>query len=270
MNSQTDAIDPDALAEQVLAAREAGRPIPPLTDNIALDVPAAYRVAAALRRAREARGARQVGRKIGFSNRTIWPVYGIDAPMWGDMFDDTVRDITPGAEIALGGLMEPRIEPEIAFGLAAIPQPGMSDAELLGCCDWVAHGVELVQSPYPGWRFRTPDTIAAGGLHGMMLLGERRRPGPDWLGPLGDFACRLACDGQPRAEGHSSVVLDGPLAALRHLCSVLAATPEDPPLRAGEIVTTGTLTDAMPVAPGERWTTDLIGLDLPGVDVRFV
>ena len=264
----TDA--PEALADALLGSFDTGRSIAPLTERAArLDLAAAYRVAAALRRAREARGARVVGRKIGFSNRTIWPIYGIDAPIWGDMFDDTVRDVAPGDEIALGRLMEPRIEPEIAFGLAVAPTPGMDDAELLGCCAWVAHGVELVQSPYPGWRFRTPDTVAAGGMHGMLLLGPRRPAQADLLGPLGDFTCRLLRDGALQAEGHSSVVLDGPLPALRHLASTLGSDPDNPPLRAGEIVTTGTLTDALPIAPGQRWTTELAGLDLPGMHVRF-
>lgn len=264
-----DTLDAEALADALQRSFAAAEPLAPLTDRVPLDVAAAYRVAAVLREAREGGGARRVGRKIGFSNRTIWPIYGIDAPIWGDMFDDTVHDIAPGAEVALGALMEPRIEPEIAFGLAAAPAPDMDDAALLGCCAWVAHGVELVHSPYPGWQFRTPDAIAGGGLHGMLLLGPRRPAGPDWLGPLGDFSCQLSRDGELQAEGHSSVVLDGPLAALRHLVSVLASDPGGQVLGAGEIVTTGTLTDALPIAPGQRWTTGLIGLDLPGVDVRF-
>lgn len=261
--------DPDALAASLLGAFDAGRPIGPLTERTDLGIVEAYRVAAALRRAREARGARRVGRKIGFSNRTIWPIYGIEAPIWGDLFDDTVHEVAPDAEIALGRLIEPRMEPEIAFGLAVVPSPGMSDAELLGCCAWIAHAVELVHSPYPGWRFRTADTIAAGGLHGMLLLGPRRQAGPEWLGPLGDFSCCVMRDGERLAEGHSSVVLDGPLPALGHLVSVLSADSESPPLEVGEIVTTGTLTDALPVTRGERWQTRLVGLDVPGLDLRF-
>ncbi len=62
----------------------------------------------------------------------------------------------------------------------------------------------------------------------------------------------------------------GPLAALRHLVEVLAADAASPPIEPGEIVTTGTLTRALPIAPGETWSTELHGLDLPGVSVRFV
>jgi 2-oxo-3-hexenedioate decarboxylase len=40
-------------------------------------------------------------------------------------------------------------------------------------------------------------------------------------------------------------------------------------LAAGEIVTTGTVTRAFPVAPGETWRTELHGLDLPAMTIRF-
>ena len=262
-------VDVDPLSAELLDALDSGRPLPTLTGRMELDATAAYRVAGALRRAREARGARHVGRKIGFSNRTIWPVYVIDAPMWGDMFAETVREVAPGDEVPLDRLIEPRIEPEIAFGLSATPDPVMSDAELLGCCACLAHGVELVQSPYPGWQFGAPDTIVAGGLHGMLLLGPRPA-GPEWLAQLGDFACRLLRDGELQADGHSSNVLGRPLQVLRHLAALLAADPEGPALAPGKIVTTGTLTDALPVQVGQRWTTKLVGVDLPGIDIRLV
>jgi 2-oxo-3-hexenedioate decarboxylase len=64
-------------------------------------------------------------------------------------------------------------------------------------------------------------------------------------------------------------VLDGPVLALKHLVEVLAADPVNPPLAAGEIVTTGTLTRALPVAPGETWSTALTGVALDGIAVRF-
>jgi len=64
-------------------------------------------------------------------------------------------------------------------------------------------------------------------------------------------------------------VLDGPLSALRHLVGLLAHDAVNPPLAAGEIVTTGTLTRAMPVKPGETWSTSLTGIDLPGLAIAF-
>ena len=51
---------------------------------------------------------------------------------------------------------------------------------------------------------------------------------------------------------------------------MLAADPVNPPLAAGEIVTTGTLTRAFPVAAGEEWTTPLTGIPLEGARLGFV
>ena len=51
--------------------------------------------------------------------------------------------------------------------------------------------------------------------------------------------------------------------------SSLAGQPEAPPLQAGEVVTTGVLTDAHPVRPGETWNTEISGLPLGGLTIAF-
>jgi 2-oxo-3-hexenedioate decarboxylase len=100
---------------------------------------------------REARGERVVGRKIGFTNRTIWAEYNVHAPIWGYMYQTTVHQLpSGGAETRLAGLAEPRIEPEIIFGLSAPPAADMDLPALIGCIGWVAHGFEIVQSIFPG------------------------------------------------------------------------------------------------------------------------
>jgi 2-oxo-3-hexenedioate decarboxylase len=65
-------------------------------------------------------------------------------------------------------------------------------------------------------------------------------------------------------------VLGGPVSALRHLVDLLARDQVNPPLAAGEIVTTGMLTRALPLSTGETWTTELTGVGLDGISVRFV
>ncbi len=71
-------------------------------------------------------------------------------------------------------------------------------------------------------------------------------------------------------HGRAANVLDGPVLALRHLVELLASDDANPPLAAGEIVTTGTLTRAFPVAAGEVWTSRLTGLPLEGASIRFI
>ncbi len=262
------------IALDLLHALDTGAQITPFSARPGgLSLPDAYRVTAEIRRLREARGERVVGRKIGFTNRTIWDEYNVHAPIWGYVYDTTLHEIAARPDgFALAPLAEPRIEPEIAFGLKRALRPGLGDEDLLDCIEWIAHGFEIVHSPYAGWRFAPADTVAAFGLHGALLLGERVPVTGDrgaLARALSGFTITLYRNGEPADRGAAVNVLDGPLAALRHLVEVLAADPESPPLGAGEIVTTGTLTRALPIAPGETWSTALHGFDLPGVSVRF-
>jgi len=263
------------IAAETLCALDRGEQIAPYTGRVpGFDLAAAYRVTAAQRRLRVAQGERVVGRKLGFTNRNIWPEFGIYAPMWGNLFDTTCREITSEqAECDLALLSEPKIEPEIAFGLARAPEPGMDEAALMKCIGCVAHGVEVVQSLYPDWRFQAPDAVAGLAMHGAYLMGPRTPVAPDsvsdWVRKLADFHMSLERDGEVMDRGHARDVLDGPLTALRHLVELLADDPGNPALAAGEFVTTGTVTRALDVAPGEIWRTHVEGLDLPGLRLRF-
>ncbi len=270
----SNAVDPEQIAHDILAASAARRQIAPFSERIGgFDLATAYQVTAALRRQRQARGERPVGRKIGFTNRTIWEEYGVYAPIWGDMYDTTLKPLGTDGVVDLGPLLEPRIEPEIAFGLGRPPRAGMDEAALLGCIDWVAHGFEIVQSIYPAWRFAAADTVGAYGLHGVYRIGPRHslhdHPGIDWLQALAGFEIELSRDGAVIDRGKAANVLDGPLSALRHLVELLAKDPANPSVAAGEIVTTGTVTRAFPVKAGETWSTKLHGLPLEGIAIRF-
>ena len=64
-------------------------------------------------------------------------------------------------------------------------------------------------------------------------------------------------------------MLGSPLMALAHLVDVLGGLPGHPPLEAGEIITSGTLTAALPTVPGQVWTTRIAGLELPPVTLRL-
>jgi 2-oxo-3-hexenedioate decarboxylase len=268
-------IDIEAVAAEAFAALDTGRRIKPFSSRLSsFNLDDAYRVAAAVRQMREIRGETPVGRKIGFTNRTIWAEYNVYAPVWGYVYDRTVRHLAEiGITFSLVGLAEPRIEPEIVFRLAIAPAPGMDERTLLACVDWVAHGFEVVQSIFAGWQFSAPDTVAAFGLHGALLIGPRHSiatHAEDWSRRLSTFEIDLKRNGTVVDHGLATNVLGGPVSALRYLIDLLARDPVNPPLAAGEIVTTGTLTRALPVARGETWTTALTGVALDGIRVRFV
>ncbi len=259
----------EVFATELLDAHDAGHQIAPISDREpTFNAETAYRIAHEITALREARGERRVGRKIGFTNCKIWPIYGVSGPMWGPVWDTTLHAIGDGLH-TLPTVPEPRLEPEIAFGLKSAPQAGMSEAELAGCIDWVSHGFEIVFSPFPGWRFSGADCAAAFGLHGALFLGPRLRLTQSIIENLPRFRVELQGPGGKRLTGCGADVLDGPLRAFGFLLDILAGDPGATPVAEGEIITTGTLTDAAPVLPGDRWITRLDGLDLPGATITF-
>ncbi len=263
------------IADEAFAVLNTGRQVAPFSQRYpGFDLDAAYRVTASVRERREAAGERPLGRKIGFTNRTIWAEYDVYAPMWGHVYDRTVHRLADmSAGFALSGLAEPRLEPEIMFRFARAPSPAMDERALLSCIEWVSHGFEIVQSIFPGWKFTPADTVAAYGLHGALFIGETKPvAGREdyWLEKLSTFEIDLMKNGAVVDHGKAANVLDGPLTALRHLIGLLDKDPTNPPIAAGEIVTTGTLTRALPIASGEKWTTKLSGIEMEGANLRFV
>lgn len=264
-----------ALADRILAAHAARTPLAPITDaDPAFDVPAAYRVSRAITERRIARGERPVGWKIGFTNRTIWDEYGVHAPIWGPVYDTTMRQVPVDAafDAPLAGLMEPRIEAEIVFRIARPPAPDMDDATLFTCVDGITHGFEIVQSVFPAWRFRAADTIAAFALHGRLFHGPftdlAGAETGEWIAQLKRFEIALHRDDVLVDRGLGANVLDSPLTALGHFVRGLDRIGGER-LSAGDIVTTGTVTRAFPVAAGETWRSEVVGLPLSGLTVRF-
>ncbi len=257
--------------EAFAALNSGGRQVPSFSARYpALSLDDAYRVTALVNDRRVALGYKPRGRKVGFTNRRLWDEYGVRAPIWGYVYDRTLHDLA--VALPLASFTEPKIEPEIMFGLAAAPSPGMDDVALLSCVAWVAHGFEIVQSIFPGWKFSAADTVVADALHGALLVGPRHDIGSragEWLRTLARFEIELYCDGRLMDRGDASNVLEGPLSAVRHLVDLLARDPGNPPLGAGEVVSTGTLTRALPVKVGETWTTKFKGVALEGIGLRF-
>jgi 2-oxo-3-hexenedioate decarboxylase len=265
--------DPDSLADELLALHETGSLVTPFSErHSGLTAEAGYRAAARLHASRLERGWKPLGRKVGFTNRTIWPRYGVYEPMWGTVYDRTVIFARAGrASVPLAGLAQPRIEPEICFRLRAAP-PVTHDAEaLLGAIEWVAHSIEIVQCHHPDWKLKIADCTADNGLHGRLIVGT-----PIPVAELPGLAAKLpALEVDLRKgdavvdRGTGSNVLGSPLEALAFLVEILSQQPDAPPLAAGELISTGTLTDAHPVAPGESWSTAFEGLPLKGLLVSF-
>jgi len=260
------------------------------------NIDSAREIQAAVNELRLARGERPLGFKIGFTNRSLWPLYNVAQPIWAPVWDRTVyqSDAGPSVQIVdidmnaigkpLRSFLMPRLEPEIVLGLRHAPASSSLD-EVADSVEWVAHGFEIVQCVYPEWSFTAAESFAAQSLHGALLVGPRRKVLNH--GQLAAFlsAVRLnmTCNGGVIADGDGTAILDGPIQAFAHLVEMLAGQPplaEPLRLQAGSIITTGTLTDAQPLLPRQHWQTGISSaasqeiaastLDGPLTDLRLI
>jgi 2-keto-4-pentenoate hydratase len=254
------------LGEELVQTHENPRLVAPFTERHAgLTAEAGYAACRALHAHRLALGWQPVGRKIGFTNRTLWSRYGVHEPMWGMVYDRTLIQAEGArATVNLERLAQPRIEPEICFKLKAAPRSSAAE-DIVASLEWMAHSVEIVQCHHPAWKVTIADCTADNGLHGRLVVGA---PLPlHGLEDLPRAQAKLFKDDRLVDQGVGANVLGGPLTALAFLVDLLKKQPAAPPLRAGEIISTGTLTDAHPVAAGETWRTEVSGF--PGLTLAF-
>jgi 2-oxo-3-hexenedioate decarboxylase len=141
----------DALTEQagiVLDAFASGELIGLLSaEDPTLDEAGAYAIAREVHERRMRRGEHPVGRKIGFTNRTIWRRYGVWAPIWGFMYDSTVQYAPDGrARLPVDHLLQPHIEPEIQLHFAHTPPVTLDELSRLWQSDGPADNVVSIRT----------------------------------------------------------------------------------------------------------------------------
>lgn len=244
------------------------------TAGCGLSVNEAYERALSVRQLRIQRGEQPRGYKVGFTNRTIWPRYGVHAPIWGTVWNTTLFFCEGEGEIDLADTVQPRLEPECVFGLGATPPARATLDDLRACIAWVAPGFEIVQSHLADWKFTAADTVADSGLHARLLVGSRiaaatlPAAAAAFEQQLATARITLRRGEEKVDQGLGANVLDGPLHALLHFLQALRDCPGAADLQPGEVVTTGTWTDAWPVRAGETWHAAFEGVLSP-LSVHF-
>jgi 2-keto-4-pentenoate hydratase len=269
----------ESLARELLSAYETGEmvAIPP-SGRPGFDLNTAYEVEATLKQFREAGGHRAVGRKVGYANKAMWRVLKLETLVWAHMYDDTVHySDRNSATLTIAHPRSLKIEPEIVFGLK---QPivtegaeGVDAAAALASTDWLAVGFEIIDCPFPGWQFQPSDFVASFGLHAALVIGERMQVRPDGIAALVDelprFKVRMSKKGDFVEEGSGRNSLKSPALCLTELGAAIVRRFPTEPLRAGEIVSSGTLTAGHPTDRGDLWTVEVEGLSLPPLTLRL-
>jgi 2-keto-4-pentenoate hydratase len=303
-------IDIHALALELKAAYEQRRTLsaPPSRDG--LDLSSAYAVERELVRMQRAAGHATVGVKVGYANKAMWRVLKLETLVWAHMYDHTVRYADANvATLSLAHTISPKIEPEIVFKMKAPLSAGITEAAALGAVEWLALGFEIIDCPYADWKYQPADFVAAYGLHAALVVGESRPITSASISELAEqlsnFKVRLSRHGmsegeravasEPRErsapaqrrareragesegrspsdqiEGSGRNSLRSPALCLAELASAMAKQDGAEPLAAGDLVSSGTLTESTPIQPGATWTASVEGIDLSTLTLTLV
>jgi 2-keto-4-pentenoate hydratase len=210
-----------------------------------LDVPTAYQVQAALWRAVSLGAPAPAGWKLGVTSRAKQAQVGVGEPVRGYLNGVDALDI--GEPLDTGALIQPRAEPEIAFFLdRTLSRPDTRAADVLAATGGVAVAVEILDSRFQGYRFTMPDVIADNTSAGRYLVGAPVPPAGIDLRLVGVV---LEHNGEVVATASGAASLGHPASAVAWLVRSLAAAGMA--LEAGQVVLSGGLTAAVPVAAGD-------------------
>jgi 2-keto-4-pentenoate hydratase len=270
-------IDIHALALELTAAYAARRTLSTLpSSRDGLDLSTAYAVERELVRMRRGEGHETVGVKVGYANKAMWRVLKLDTLVWAHMYDDTVRYADANvATLSLAHTISPKIEPEIVFKMKASLGAGITEAAAaLEAVEWLALGFEIIDCPYADWRFQPADFVAAYGLHSALIVGEPRpitaATVSELVEQLPKFKVRLSKDGQLVEEGSGRNSLRSPALCLAELAWAMVKQDSAESLAAGDLVSSGTLTESTPIQSGATWTASVEGIDLPTLTLTLV
>jgi len=249
-----------AAVERLAEALETRVPCPAVRDLIGTDdLPAAYAVQQGLVRKRLALGATVVGRKIGATSEAVQNQLGVDQPDFGYLLDE--MDVSEQHPISMRRLVQPRVEAEVAFLMAADVDPATEDEITL---DLVREAVslalpalEIVDSRIEGWDITFTDTVADNASSGLYVIGKQGLP-LDELEPK-DVEMSLTINGEVRSSGNGAACLGDPLEALRWLAVQCYRFGD--PLRAGHVVLSGALGPFVPFAPGDKVEASISGFE---------
>jgi 2-keto-4-pentenoate hydratase len=184
-------------------------------------------------------GARPIGWKLGLGTTAAMEKHGTSAPLVGYLSDRGLREA--GSDVAIGGWDKPTAEPEIAVHVAHdVPAGGRHD-DVAAAIGGLGVAIELVDLG----EGEVEEILAGDIFHRHVVLGP-----PVGGVPLDDLHGAIVLGGEGRYVGDPLALVGDPVAALAHLATHLAAFGET--VRAGEVLITGSIVPALPVAPDQR------------------
>lgn len=244
------------LATSLRDAAQERQPIPPVREALAgMGVEGAYAVQDINTAYYMDAGRQLTGRKIGLTSKSVQQQLGVDAPDFGMLFAD--MELAPDEEVALGRVLQPKVEAEVAVVLERdLKHEQVTLSQLIAAIAYVLPAVEIVGSRIRDWDIRLLDTVADNASSGLYALGTQ----PKKLSEVDLRTCGMLMErkGGVVSLGVGAACLGHPLNAALWLARKMAEVGR--PLHAGDVIMTGALGPMVTVAPGDVIDTTIAGL----------
>lgn len=260
MTEQT--VDYQKLAECLVNSENTKQEVIRITmDNPKLSVAQAYRIQEALVSIKLEQGHRIIGPKMGLTSQAKMKQMGVDEPIYGYIFDYMV--VASDGVIHRSELIHPKAEAEIAFIMGRdLEGPGITGPQVLAATAYVLPAIEIIDSRYEDFKFTLPDVIADNASSSRVVFGDQiiKPQGLD----LELVGVTMSINGVVKALGAGAAVLGHPARAIAMLANMLAKKGDR--IKAGEVILSGAITEALFIAPGDVVTVRIGSLG----EVEFV
>jgi len=252
------------LGDELYDALVNCRVVDPLTTrHPEITIEDAYGIQQRLNARRVSAGETIIGKKIGVTSKAVMNMLGVYQPDFGMLTDGMVYN--EGQAIPASTLIQPKAEGEIAFILKRdLVGPGVSAADVIAATEGVMACFEIVDSRIRDWKIKIQDTVADNASCGVFVLGDRVVSPLDV--DLNTCGMVLEKNGEIVATGAGAAALGAPANAVAWLANTLGALGI--PLKAGEVILSGSLAIMVPVKAGDSLRVSIGGIG--GCSVRFI
>ncbi len=252
------------LGDELYEALASRQTVSPLTSRgFDITIEDAYHIQQQMLARRLANGEKVIGKKIGVTSKVVMDMLGVFQPDFGYLLDGMVYN--EGESIPMDTLIQPKAEGEIAFVLKKdLMGPGVTNADVLAATEGVMACFEIVDSRIQDWKIKIQDTVADNASCGVFVLGDRLVD-PKCL-DLTMCGMVVEKNGEIIGTGAGAAALGSPVNAVAWLANTLGKLGI--PLKAGEVILSGSLAPLFPVKAGDSLRVTVGGIG--GCSVRFV
>lgn len=252
------------LGDELFEALSQRNMIDPLTEREPqITIEDAYHISLRMVNRRVESGETIIGKKIGVTSKAVQNMLNVHQPDFGYLTDRMVYG--NGDEMPISEqLIQPRAEGEIAFMLKRdLIGPGVSNADVLRATEAVIPCFEIVDSRIRDWKIKIQDTVADNASCGLFVLGDKAvDPRKVDLATAGMVVEK---NGELLSTGAGAAALGSPVNCVAWLANTLGSFGI--PLKAGEVILSGSLVPLEPVVAGDFMRVEIGGIG--SASVRF-